>query len=233
MQPGQGYTQDDFSQPAFCRACGTHVPKSFLATTGGLCANCLRNLQQMQMPGPNPTMAYPGQYRPARPSFLRSTGFAALLVGLVACGLLFLGASRYLKLPSIVGGGHRVTGVSEDLAKSSGSLVDQPIDDAAVADLKSMAAKEIDDAFGPDVANPWEISTQAIRNKLTNETTYYAGGDFYCIVAKDREHVLWKIAYVRDEQGKWRMLDRQAWYQTDDGYAQFDFDVKKFIHLVH
>jgi hypothetical protein len=233
MQPSPGYTQDDFSQPAFCRACGTHVPKSYLASSGGLCASCLRNLQQMNQTGPNPAMAYPTQYLRPRQSFFRSTGFAATLVGIGALGLLYYGFSHYAKLPSLSGGAHQVAGISDELKKSSGSLVDQPIDDAAVADLKTMAAKEISDAFGQEAINPWEISTQAIRNKLTDETTYYAGGDFYCLVNKDREHVQWKIAYVRDEQEKWRMIKREAWYVTDDGYAQFDFDVKKFIHLVH
>lgn len=233
MQPGLGYTQEDFSQPEFCRACGTHVPKSYLAMTGGLCANCLRNIQQMQQGMSNPAMPYGGAYRPPRGAFFRSPGFAALLVGLVALVMLGVGGSKYLKLTPGVPAVHRSVGFSDELAKSQGSLVDQPVDDTSVSELQGMAADEINNAFGAGAVNPPDVGIHAVRNKLTDQTTYRADGEFDCVVVKDREHVQWKIDYVRDDQGKWRMIDRQAYYQTDDGVAQFDFDVKKFIHLVH
>ncbi len=185
----------------------------------------------MQQPGANPAMPYAPQFAQPRRSFFRSTGCVTAIVGLIALGLLAAGASRYLKLPSF-GNTHHVVGVSDEIVKGSGRLVEAPVDDLAAADLKTMAAKEIGDAFGQDAVNPYGIDTEGVRDKNTDQTTFYAGGSFECLIRKDREHVVWKVGYQRDEQGKWSMVSHEAYYQTDDGVAQFDWDVKKFIHLV-
>jgi hypothetical protein len=156
----------------------------------------------------------------------------ALLVGLLAVGLFVWGVSHYLKLPAL-GSTHHVIGVADEISKGAGRIVEEPMDGGVSSDLKAMAQQQIGDAFGQQAVNPWGIDTESLRNKDTEEITYYASGSFECVVRQDSEHVEWKLKFTRNTKGEWALVDRQAYYQTGDGVSQFDWDLKKFIHLIH
>ena len=219
MQPGYSYTQDDFSQPAFCAGCGAHVPKVVLAATGGFCPNCAARL--------GPGSGYAAV--PKRP-FWQTSGCVALLLFILMLGLLawammhFLGLSVGPRGTLVRSGGH---GAGQSIVKAPSSASED------VDRVKALAAQFIDANFGSGIVADSDIDVTPVSDSKTGQITYRATGNFPGVVKDENVNVQFTLDYDPDPKQGFVLTAQEAYFRTTDGVEQYDFNLKEFIRLAH
>jgi hypothetical protein len=164
--------------------------------------------------------------------FWQTPGCAAfgLFIALIALvGGAFI---HFLKIPLHLGPTVSGTRIPTEMGFGADAKAGEVPDDIA-GQIKQLSVQFINGNFGPGIIAEAGVDVKSITDKSTQGSTYLASGNFPGFVDGQNVNVQWELAFVSDGKSGYLIQNKEAYYATTDGVAQYDFSLKKFIRLDH